>query len=155
MNTTQINWNTEKPKFEEVEGKQVIVKWMCAGSEEVDGCISTGFGFYEAYFDNNFLAYAILTEEPKYCEWTIRENDFRSECGIVFESAHKYCGHCGKPIKIIEELKPKEYKGKLPKIIETPGYYVADWCIPGEIHQFDAETKDAVIKKWNDFVEGK
>ena len=165
MNTI-VKWNTDKPKFEDVEGKSVVVK----KSMELPPRMALRFysevtrsdylDFYNFY---SFVAYAILTDEVEYCEWKknilgVYQGGCTSLC-IDFNDWWKFCPHCGLPIKIVYETKPVLLDGielEPKKYLDNSGfkskYYYAivtdDFYISGKI----CDTENEAITTWNSFV---
>lgn len=159
MNTTQIKWNTGAPSFDAIKGKTILITWdkkctpLCAG-------ISTLI-YYNEFNWNECIAYAILTDEPVYCEY-IKDSTGNaiSSCDgkpVLKESVEtwKVCPYCANPIRIIEEVKPEPLDGFLPVFESTdPLGWKVSWIDNHQSHIFCwFKTKPESITAWNSFVD--
>jgi len=170
---TQIKWNTDKPKFEDVRGKLLVIKTERQGEFLYPSYqIRSEKTYIHVFTDKNFISYAILTDEPVFCEWEKisegeHKNYFRSQCqrdlyGV--KGANRlwapilgeelFCPHCSNHIKIIEEVKPMMLDGILPDIQQIPlcDRYQCYWNHHGSWHGTEGNTKQLAITAWNDFV---
>jgi hypothetical protein len=157
---TQVKWNKDKPKFKDVEGKLIVVKTNGIGEYLYPAYQIRSEGTYRHAFID-FIAYAILSDEPVYCEW--RKNDIGEYQGSCTSLLIGYCDWwvmcpvCGNPIKVIEDEKPLPLMGIYPKIECSEGSDGHLWTYhwySGEIiissNAFD--SKREAIVSWNEFV---
>jgi len=179
MNITHIRWNTDKPKFEDVKGKYIIVEYEDGAHSHLT-FIETEKTYRDLIVNNpilsNFKKYSVVdfSDEPAYCEWEkINEgehkNYFRSRCckdylGVrganrIFlpvQAQDPFCGHCGLPIKVIDELKPLPLMGIEPtfeRCLVNTGVariYINSekFCISTPVADSDREA----IESWNSLV---
>ena len=144
MNRTHVKWNTEKPKFEDVEGKDALIKHAHGGASLLE---SINQVLFDRYFRDSFIAYAILSDEQPEREQVIvevltaNENEAIKEC-MVFADDFDYSeikqslidiyggrnvclssieiGHVPENIKrYIDVLKPMKLMGIEPTIEES------------------------------------
>jgi hypothetical protein len=171
-----VKWNTEKPKFEDVKGKYIIVEYEDGAHSHLT-FIETEKTYRDLIVNNpilsNFKKCSVVdfSDEPAYCEWEkINEgehkNYFRSRCckdylGVrganrIFlpvQAQDPFCGHCGLPIKVIDELKPLPLMGIEPVINVTFGVYQCVWENNGDPIISLADTKKVhAIESWNSLV---
>ena len=152
---TQVKWNTDKPKFEDVWKKSVVVCLRSGSLPQIFFIL--GQRSYDELFNGTGYSrvekYAILSEEPVYCEWTETVNfliDYKTSCGVHTEHKTKYCPFCGLPIKVIDELKPLPLMGIEPVINVTLGVYQCVWENNGDTIISIADTKKVhAIESWN------
>jgi hypothetical protein len=145
---TQVKWNTDKPKFEDVEGKTVLI-WRTTGQ-------LIGMDMDKHRFDQNinneyFKAFTILSDETVYCEW-INKGAYWQGCGGQWSLVYKFCPHCGNPIKVIDELKPLQLMGIEPVIQNESGGFYAMWYKLETEEKFVLKTyptKREAIESWN------
>ena len=148
MNITHVKWNTDKPKFEDVEGKTVLI-WRTTGQ-------LIGMDMDKHRFDQNinneyFKAFTILSDETVYCEW-INKGAYWQGCGGQWSLVYKFCPHCGNPIKVIDELKPLQLMGIEPVIQNESGGFYAMWYKLETEEKFVLKTyptKREAIESWN------
>jgi len=164
---TQVKWNTDKPKFEDVEGKSVVVKINTAFPKKTALHFYSEVGrsdYLDFYNWDRFIAYAILSDEQEYCEYSLTMHKVYNpscnpEMNIDGEKGYKFCPHCGNPIKIIDELKPLPLMGIEPEIFENAvadGIYYLFYHWQGEGAAIDSQgykTKRETIESWNSLVE--
>ena len=151
MNITHVKWNTDKPKFEDVEGKTVLI-WRTTGQ-------LIGMDMDKHRFDQNinneyFKAFTILSDETVYCEW-INKGAYWQGCGGQWSLVYKFCPHCGNPIKVIDELKPLQLMGIEPVIQNESGGFYAMWYKLETEEKFVLKTyptKREAIESWNSLV---
>ena len=146
---TQVKWNTEMPKFEDVENKITLVWW-----EDSQNIVHTDVlnNWSRDAFENNFkgmVKFTILSDEPVYCEW-VNRGTYWQGCGGQWSLVYKFCPHCGLPIKVIDELKPLPLMGIEPVINVTFGIYQCVWENNGDTIISLADTKKVhAIESWN------
>jgi len=172
MNITQVKWNTDKPKFEDVKGKKIYFEFEANNPKElfVGQRKIVTIGDYNYAFPSHegnsypTIRYAILSDEPVYCEY---KQDFgigyryETSCGESFyfsntppsKGSYIHCQKCGLPIKVIDELKPLPLMGIEPVINVTLGVYQCVWENNGDTIISLADTKKVhAIKSWNSLV---
>jgi hypothetical protein len=156
MNITHVKWNTEKPKFGDVEGKYVLIQWTSSVGvvhRETHEIVSKNDMIV---FDDDppgvvFNYYAVLSDEPAYCEW-INKGAYWQGCGGQWSLVYKFCPHCGNPIKVIDELKPLQLMGIEPVIQNESGGFYAMWYKLETEEKFVLKTyptKREAIESWN------
>jgi DNA-directed RNA polymerase subunit RPC12/RpoP len=162
---TQVKWNTEMPKFEDVENKITLVWW-----EDSQNIVHTDVlnNWSRDAFENNFkgmVKFTILSDEPVYCEWTKDEDAvYHTKCGHQFyfddssaieENHHVWCQYCGSVIHIVDELKPLPLDEVMPKIIDH--YNSESFSVEYEKDGWKystpmLESTEAAITAWNSLV---
>jgi hypothetical protein len=177
MKKTIVMWNTEKPTFEEIKDKSIYVAWgkspMCGVGFNFTSICSRHF--YDAYFLDDFIAYAVLEEET-YCEWEEiaegeNKNYYRSQCQknvdgiegcnrlwLPIQGKENFCPHCGLPIRIVAEPEAMEYEGVNPTVSQMDGE--DNWHVGWQNNKFNktcsfhfyGKTRTEVIEAWNNFV---
>jgi hypothetical protein len=154
MNTTYVKWNTEKPKFEDVKGKWIFMEWINErhSNLQTDILMSNTQREFEANFEG-MVRYAILSDEPVYCEWT-NKGAYWQGCGGQWSLVYKFCPHCGNPIKVIDELKPLPLMGIEPEIVCQEGsdghLWKYQWRLNETYITSDAFfSKREAIESWN------
>lgn len=123
--TTTIKWNTEKPKFEDVEGKDVLVKWRSKlGHVNTDMLNGINRVQFVAWFDNDFIAYTILSEDEEVCEWVKSSHNlevYDTSCGNLAMPHYDdfiVCPICTRRIHITSP-KPTPLMGMEPEIVTS------------------------------------
>ena len=160
---TYVKWNTEKPKFEEVEGKRVLVRHRFVGvGHEIEFIDGVNRALFETWFDDELIAYAILSDEQPTCEWERIETEgiCKSHTGRVdlgYFNLWKVCPECTRPIHIVEEVKPLPLMGIEPHIHENDVHGELIWYyhFQGNGAIIDSEgytTKREAIESWNSLV---
>jgi hypothetical protein len=153
MNTTQIKWNTDKPKFEDVENKMTLVWW-----EDAQKIIHTDIlnNYGEDAFESNFkgmIKWTILTDEPVYCEW-VNKIGYYQGCISQWEDDYKFCPDCGNPILIVE-VKPMALDGWNVEINQL-SYNFYEWRYEKASTVYASggyKSRDEAITAWNAFCE--
>ena len=159
MNTTYVKWNTEKPKFEDVKGKWIFMEWINErhSNLQTDILMSNTQREFEANFEG-MVRYAILSDEPVYCEWTRLPDSSGIThffCGCNKSDVlqiGKFCQFCGNSIHIIDELKPLQLMGIEPVIQNESGGFYAMWYKLETEEKFVLKTyptKREAIESWN------
>jgi hypothetical protein len=166
---TNVNWNTVKPKFEDVEGKIVALEWNY-GVLDIGKIIT--IKHYENITWSEVERYAILSEGAV-CEWTkVPDNGaghqetscnhdfYGGEAGNCEVPHFTYCPFCANPIHIVDELKPLPLMGIEP-ILERSisGHYFYRWNGVNNPDPFQWEyttpvfnTEREAIESWNSLV---
>jgi hypothetical protein len=165
MNTTNLNWNTENPKFEDVEGKHILVEF-----KSCDGVMMQRYTAhlmpdeYLTYFGfgTELYRYTILNTEPKFCEWTKDDykDGFDISCsdrlwisGMFRYQDFPICPYCGLLIKVITEPKVMEYRGMKPELSQvSDAWWKILWEYHTESYVFTNPSKVALIEAWNKFA---
>ena len=159
---TNVNWNTVKPKFEDVEGKIVALEWNY-GVLDIGKIIT--IKHYENITWSEVERYAILSEGAV-CEWTkVPDNGaghqetscnhdfYGGEAGNCEVPHFTYCPFCANPIHIVDELKPLPLLGIEPEIEMVDSYsYSLTWSNLRNHQQIKVimPTKKMLIDLWND-----
>ena len=163
---TQVKWNTEKPKFEDVEGKTLVVR-----NDNFDH-LKFFYSFdnidYSVCTVGKFVAYAVLSDEQAVCEYkkvTLgdpEETFFMPQCEGGYLPLHfdqfSFCPHCGLPIHIVDELKPLPLMGIEPRfehILVSPEYTASRLFVEHKDFYFRCEYRDTdreAIESWNSLV---
>ena len=155
---TQVKWNTDKLKFEEMEGKRVIIN-------------NKHYGIYVRFILNNddyiaafcegFVGFSILSDEQQTCEWTkepvIVTESYRTSCdcySMPYSTDYKVCPVCTLPIHIVDELKPLPLMGIEPEKEKTGDFtYYIIYLGSGSIIRSVASTNDReAVESWNSLV---
>jgi hypothetical protein len=165
MNITHVKWNTDKPKFEDVEGKIVIVEWAHI-AKEMDSFKFYDIGSFERVNWKNVKCCAVLSDEPVYCEWTRLPDSSGIThffCGCNKSDVlqiGKHCQFCGNPIYIVDELKPLPLMGIEPKVHTgmADDWVEIEWTATEgnsyfahitEYYRIIRPTKREAIESWN------
>jgi hypothetical protein len=159
---TQVKWNEVKPKFEDVEGRYLVIKLGLSGVYQIP--VVTRTIYDSILMQDKYSVYAILSDEPVYCEWLDSRNGlYEPSCTKGFRftgDAHlcyPYCPKCGLPIKVIDELKPLPLMGIEPKIEYSEGsdghLWTYQWRMNETIINSNSfYSKREAIESWNSLV---
>jgi hypothetical protein len=167
MNITHIRWNTDKPKFEDVKGKYIIVEYEDGAHSHLT-FIETEKTYRDLIVNNpilsNFKKYSVVdfSDEPVYCEW-VNRGTYWQGCGGQWSLVYKFCPHCGLPIKVIDELKPLQLMGIEPKVHTgmADDWVEIEWTATEgnsyfahitEYYRIIRPTKREAIESWNSLV---
>lgn len=166
MNTTQIKWNTDIPSFDLVGGKRMIVEYKTEFNQNKTHTFNLTSDQHRVWFGFGAvdIRYAVLTDEPVFCEYKINPDNidvYISSCGkynhIHVTEDWKLCPYCSNPIKIIEEVKPMALLGVTASIVCQDGVdghlWEYQWLSNGTIIKSNSfRSKQECITAWNDFV---
>ena len=163
MKLTNVNWNTEKPTFEEVKGKLLVIESVnkANGTKYSDVNLLTTDILFESIF-MEMVRYAVLSEGQT-CEWKVTDNEgvcvsHTGHVNLDYFKLWKLCPNCGLPIHIVEDEQPLPYKGKLPLLREImPSYWAIWWQSDDQktYIKFCRETsKQEATRRWNAFLKG-
>jgi hypothetical protein len=170
MNITYVKWNTEKPKFEEVKDKWIFMEWETKQTGlQTDLLVSYTAKDHESNFEG-MIRYAVLSDEQPVCEWERiaegeHKNYFRSQCQrdlqelgggnriwLPVQAQEPFCGHCGRLIHIVDELKPLPLMGIEPVLIHSSidNRYWYEISYNGfDITSQAKESNREAIESWN------
>ena len=158
---TQVKWNTGKPRFEDVEGKIVIVEWGHTAAKEMDSFKFFDVLSFERVNWKNVKSYAILSDEQQACCccWIrlpdasgIEQYAVPDHQVSMLKPLGNFCPHCGLPIHIVDELKPLPLMGIEPTLVQIDTFWYLTWSKTGEFYQFSGLDKNKIFESWNSFV---
>lgn len=162
MIESHMNWNTARPKFEDVEGKTVLVQHK--HNQGWQFILGVDDRIYRQWFDGGFISCAILSTDDSVCEWNYdteaklyypsctEKGDGTFEFKVTLD-CYKFCPHCGRPIKVITEPEVKTLFGISPEIEMVDSYsYQLTWSNLNKHQQIivTMPTKQMLIDLWND-----
>lgn len=163
---SHLNWNAEKPKFEDVEGKIVVVKNEGAMDIYFKNMRINDSELFELSFNDHFVAYAILSTDDSVCEWhydidakmyypSCTENsEGEFEFKVMLDN-YRFCPYCTRPIKVITEPEVMPFMGITPDIEfdNSPERWkiVAELTDTITIKTDWSMDKESLIKSWNEF----
>jgi hypothetical protein len=113
MIESHLNWNTKKPKLEDVEGKMVIVECRVPYTTSMVFCASVYNGFYNQYFGVNFVSFSVLSTNDRMCEWNVTntgENKKIAWCHGTYKFPMEYianfqvCPICGNKVRVVDAV---------------------------------------------------
>jgi hypothetical protein len=172
MNTTHINWISGYPTEDEADEKELLVQWRGDQRLSIEDLRDTSLD-YSDYEWTRCIRYAILSDEPQYCEYEKiaegeHKNYFRSQCQrdlpelgggnriwLPVKAQEPFCGHCGLPIRIIDELKPLPLMGIEPVLIHSSIDDRIWYEISYDGFDITSQAKESnreAIESWNSLV---
>ena len=60
-----LNWSSEKPTYDEVKGKKIVLEWAHFGGKSISSYIVDNRNVYNGIFDGLFIRYAIIADQPE------------------------------------------------------------------------------------------